>query len=170
MRVVHPATPLHGVSLQTPDGRAGSLHTVRLMRDMVRASREMPAIIATAQSIVGLSPPHDFASEAKTLFEFVRSRVRYVRDVHEVETLTAPVFVLERMCGDCDDKSTLLASLYEAIGFPTRFVLAGYHGDAFEHVYLQVLVGNTWVTADPTMNEAFGWEAPGARVYWVEKV
>ena len=170
MRVVHPVTTLQGVILQTPEGRAGSLHTVGLMREAVRASRILPAIIATAQSIIGLAPPHDFEREAKTLFEFVRSRVRYVRDVHEVETLTAPVYVLERMCGDCDDKSALLASLYEAVGFPTRFVLAGYQGKAFEHVYLQVLVGNTWITADPTMNENFGWEAPGAVVYWVEKV
>lgn len=140
------------------------------MRDLVRESRTLPAIIAAAQSIVGLQPPHDFQREAQTLFEFVRSRVRYVRDVHDVETITAPVFVLERMCGDCDDKATLLASLYEAIGFPTRFVMAGYTGKDFQHVYLQVLVSNAWVTADPTMPEEFGWEAPGAVVYWVEKV
>lgn len=146
------------------------MQTVRIMRDMTRASRSDPAIIAAAQSIVGLQPPHDFKSEARTLFDFVRSRVRYVRDVHEVETLTAPAYVLERMCGDCDDKATLLASLYEAIGFPTRFVLAGYSGNLFEHVYLQVLVEDSWVNADPTMNQPFGWEAPGARVYWVEKV
>jgi Transglutaminase-like superfamily len=170
VRVAHPVTALQGITIETPDGRAGSFQTVALMRAMVRESREQPAIIAKAQSIVGLQPPHDFQSEAKTLFEFVRSRVRYVRDVHEVETLTAPIFVLDRMCGDCDDKATLLASLYEAIGFPTRFVLAGYNGKNFEHVYLQVLVRDAWVNADPTMPMPFGWEAPGAVVYWVEKV
>lgn len=170
MRVIHPTATLQGTILQTPEGRPGSLHTVRLMRDLVRASRTDPAIIATAQNLVGLTPAHDFKAEAKTLFEFVRSRVRYVRDVHEVETLTAPVFVLDRMCGDCDDKATLLASLLEAIGFPTRFVLAGYRGALFDHVYLQVLVGDVWVNADPTVNQPFGWEAPGAVVYWVEPV
>lgn len=146
------------------------MQTVALMRAAVREARTLPGIIHAAQSIVGLVAPHDFNSEARTLYEFVRSRVRYVRDVHDVETLTAPLHVLDRMCGDCDDKSMLLASLYEAVGFPTRFVMAGYHGNLFEHVYLQVLVDDCWVTADPTVPESFGWEAPGATVYWVEKV
>ncbi len=169
MHVPHPQ-PLQGLTFATPEGRAGAIHTARLMRQMVQASRVDPVIIAAAQSIVGLQPPHDFNREALTLFDYVRSRVRYIRDVNEVETLTMPVHVLERMCGDCDDKATLLASLLEAIGFPTRFVLAGYTGSQFEHVYLQVLVDGEWISADPTIDVPFGWEAPGAVVYWVERV
>ena len=157
MRVTHPPM-LTGVLLPTPEGVAGSLHTVALMRSMVEASKIAPEVLQASHSIVGLAPQHGEESEARTLFEFVRDDVRYVPDVLGVETLTEPAYVLQRLSGDCDDKATLLAALLESVGRPTRFVLAGYTpgNREFEHVYLQTLVNGEWITADPSVPVPFG--------------
>lgn len=172
MLLAQPVSPQLGYLVQTPDGRAGAVQTMRTMREMVNAAKVNPQIIAAAQSLVSALPPHDFDAEARTLFDYVAKRIRYVRDVANVETLTTPEYVLSRKCGDCDDKVMLLAALLESIGALTRFVIAGYSDNQnFEHVYLQVLIDNEWKTLDPSVNgAAFGWEPPGALVLCVERV
>lgn len=154
-----------------PDGRAGNLHTVALMRQLVNARKVDPYVIQTACNIVYQTPQFSDDAEARALFEFVRDRIRYVRDVVGVETLTDPAMTLRRMVGDCDDQSTLLAALLEAVGYPTRFVMAGYSGREFEHVYLQALLHGEWVSMDPTENrQPMGWEPPCPTAYWTERV
>lgn len=165
MRVTH-SPLLAGILIDSPEGTAGAWHTVSLMRAMVETSKTDGAILQTAHSLVGLTPQHNPRTEAETLFQFVRDDVRYVRDIHGVETLTEPAFVLQRMTGDCDDKATLLATLLEAVGYPTRFVLAGYETPGeFQHVYLQTLIDGEWITADPSVYKPFGFEVPGAVTY-----
>jgi transglutaminase-like putative cysteine protease len=159
-----------------PEGRAGTFYTVRTMRELVRAARTSPAIVALARNLVWMLPPHDVAAEAQTLFQYVRDRIRYVRDVLDVETLATPEATARIMSGDCDDKSTLLAALFEAIGLRTRFVMAQYLGPDYEHVYLQVLVPDSegfeqWITCDASLPGApFGFEPPGATKIWHETV
>jgi transglutaminase-like putative cysteine protease len=65
--------------------------------------------------------------------------------------------------GDCDDQVVLLATLLEAVGYPTRFVVSGYNDPGqFEHVYLQAWLNDQWVNMDPTEQHPMGWAAPGA--------
>lgn len=152
-----------------PDGVPGVRVTVRTMRALVNLWRVDPRIISAARSIVFLTPAKDAYSEAQALFWYVRDHVRYVMDVNGVETLSTPLMTLETRSGDCDDQSALLATLFEAIGYPTRFVVAGYNEyGVFEHVYLQVLLNDQWITCDPTENEGFGWEPPDAVTMMIE--
>ena len=73
--------------------------------------------------------------------------------------------------GDCDDQSALLGALLESIGIPTRFVVAGYSGDYFEHVYLQAwLDSDGWVDMDATEPHPMGWSPPDATVIAYEAV
>lgn len=171
MRVTHPPL-LSGTLIPTPDGKAGAYHTVGIMRGMVNEGKLQPEILHASHSLIGLAPQHGEWTEAETLFHFVRDDVRYIPDVLGVETLTEPAFVLQRCSGDCDDKATLLAALLESVGRPTRFVLAGYTPGLreYEHVYLQTLVNGEWISADPSVPVAFGWEAPGAVIYWRENM
>ena len=68
---------------------------------------------------------------------------------------------MHRQVGDCDDKSTLLATLFECAGYPTRFVLAGYtYPGVFEHIYVQVFAGGDWINADATEPQALGFAPP----------
>lgn len=104
----------------------------------------------TALDLVKHLPQKRWASEADALFVFVRDRIRYVRDVNEVETVATPVKTLEYGQGDCDDKTVLLAALLEAIGHPTAFVAVGYAPQTFSHVYLQTKINKKWVGMETT--------------------
>jgi transglutaminase-like putative cysteine protease len=145
------------------------MQTLRQMRAMVKACKIEPAIISAASQIVFLTPENDSRAELDALFNWVRDYVRYTRDVHGVETLADPVTTMRRRCGDCDDQTTLLATFFEAVGYPTRFVVAGYHGADFEHVYLQVMDSNgNWIDADPTVRNWLGWSPPDPTVIFFE--
>jgi transglutaminase-like putative cysteine protease len=140
------------------------------MRELVNACRVDPGVIQTAVGIIYLTPERADLAEVNALFCWVRDHVRYVRDVVGVETLCDPRMTLQRMVGDCDDQVTLLCSLLESVGYPTRFVMAGYNGPDFEHVYCQVLVNGQWLDCDPTEREPIGWAPPAPVAYYIEGV
>lgn len=141
------------------------------MRALVRAFRVNPQLRQAASSIIFTTPQRDQLAEADALFSWVRDSVRYVRDVHEVETLQTPLITWQSRLGDCDDQVTLLASLLESVGYPTRFVAAGYaQPGIFEHVYLQALLGVEWVDMDPTEPHALGWAPPDPVALMIERV
>jgi len=151
------------------DGAAGVFETLRLMRALVDAYKTDPVIRQTAISVAFLTPAHDEAGEMEALFSFVRDNIRYTKDVYNIETLSTPLKVLQMRVGDCDDMTVLLASLLEAIGYPTRFVIEGYADfDTWQHVYLEACLQGTWVALDPTEQVAMGWAPDDALIRWVE--
>jgi transglutaminase-like putative cysteine protease len=139
-----------------------------MMRDAINAAKSDPAIINAAVSVVYLMPEKDEFSEARALFHYVQRHIRYVRDVHGLETLASPRLTLARMVGDCDDQTALLGAMLESVGIPTRLVMAAYTSEDFEHVYLQAFAGGEWHSCDPTEHNEFGWEAPGAHKMFIE--
>lgn len=108
----------------------------------------------------------EFRCEAKSLFDWVRDRVKWIRDTRGIETLQYPHRTLAYGAGDCDDLSILLGTLATSIGIPTMFrAIAANPGrkDQYSHVYVMMdPVGNDrWIAADPTVKSAaFGWESP----------
>ena len=166
-----PQVDLHGTRGFLANGFAGVAQTIDHMRRLVREYRTDGAIRRAAANILFLTPDRYGAHRAAALFEWVRDHVRYIPDVHEVETLATPVKTLAALFGDCDDQATLLATLFESVGMPTRFVVAAYSDPAIlEHVYLQVLVCGEWIDCDPTEPQPFGWAPPGAVAVYVERV
>lgn len=160
------APALLGAVVRT-DGRPQS--TVRLMRDMIDRAKLDPSIISAAHSIVLLTPERQPLHEVNAIYEWVRDRIRYVGDVHGVETLSYPALVMRRKTGDCDDQTMLLCALLESIGYPTRLVIAQYAGNGFEHVYAQVFAGNQWLDCEPIERSGFvGYAYPDARQIWIE--
>jgi transglutaminase-like putative cysteine protease len=153
-------TRLYGIA----EGKSGILQTARLMRDIVAHYKLNPVVRDTALSLVAHLPQKDEAGEIAALFYFVRDQVRYVKDIYDVETVHTPDVLLEIMQGDCDDKSVLLASLLESIGYETAFKIVGFNGPDFEHVYVYVYAAGVDVAQhlDATEPEEPGWEAPGA--------
>ena len=157
-----------------PNGVPGTMETVQRMRALVNEWRVDPSIINAARSIVFNEPAKNDLAEARAVFRFVQGRVRYVRDVRDVETLATPLATLQTRSGDCDDHATLLATLLESIGFETRFVLASYQSDqAFEHVYLAVLISQgdypVWMFCDSTESGPFGWHAENPVLFYMER-
>lgn len=164
-----PLLTLSGQIVQIPDGLAGTEATIATMRDMVNRCKTSPIIRQAATTVAFLQPEKDYRAEAEAIFNEVRDGVRYMRDVHGVETLQEPPITLASRLGDCDDQSALLAAMLESIGVPTRFVVAGYSGDYYEHVYLQAWLDG-WVDMDPTEPHPMGWAPPDPTVIAFEAV
>lgn len=109
-----------------------------------------PEIRSLALSLIRGHSQKDWTSEIKSLHNFVRDNIRYVRDVRGVETLHTPLKLLELGQGDCDDKSVLLATLLESIGHPTRFVAIGFAPNRYDHVYVDTRLRDVWVGLETT--------------------
>ena len=166
-----PTPIISGTSATISDGVVGVYQTLQQMRKMVNAAKITPQIRQAATGLIFMTPQKDELSEVETLFNFVRDTVRYTRDIHGVETLSAPYQTLLGKIGDCDDQTMLLCALLEAIGYPTRFVIAGYFNAAcFEHVYCQVSAAGQWIDCDPTEPYAMGYAPPDPTLLAFEAV
>lgn len=150
------AQTLHDI----PDGRRGTLVTLKLMRALVRAAKTTPVIRNLALSLTGNLQQKDYVGEVRRIHAYVRDNTRYLRDVRGVETVQTPAKTLELGQGDCDDKATLLASLLESIGHPTRFVAMGFKDGDFCHVYVETRMGLKWIGLETTEPVSVGWYPP----------
>ena len=86
--------------------------------------------------------------------------MRYIKDINGVETLADPLQVVRQGQGDCDDKATLIATLLESIGHPTRFVAVGFNAGELSHVYVETKLGSRWIALEPTEPVQMGWCVP----------
>ena len=165
-----PAPFFEAKLVDVPGGMSGAFDTVAKMRALVRAAKTDPEMLNQAVRCIFMQTEHDQRAECEAIFNYVRSHIRYVRDVAGIETLAHPRMTILRGVGDCDDQSTLLATLFEAAGYLTRFVMAGYSSMDYEHVYCEVFCNGQWFACDPTVREFFGWAPPNAQIMWIEKV
>ena len=133
------------------------------MRDYVEKYKIAPEIRELSLSLVKHLPQKNFRAEVDALFKFVQNKIRYVKDIHDVETVQTPLKTLEYGQGDCDDKSTLLAAMLQSLGHPTRFHAMGFRPDNVSHVLLEVKRGNQWVALDATEPVSMGWLPPGIK-------
>jgi transglutaminase-like putative cysteine protease len=150
-------------------GAAGIRQTLGYMVSIVKQYRKNPEIRALAERIIADVPEKDYIGEIRALFNFVRDNVRYTQDIRDVETLKTPDATLFSAQGDCDDKSTLIATLCETVGFVTRFIAIGMNQrGVFEHVYAEVKLGTVWIAMDTTENVSLGWK-PKTPVAYMER-
>lgn len=159
--------PMTATLQAIPDGKAGTVATLKIMKELVKAGKTTLPVRNLALSLISGLPQKDYFNELKVLHRFVRDNIRYVRDVHGVETVQTPDVTLALRAGDCDDKSVLLAALLESIGHPTRFVAIGFKPDDFVHVYVENRVGTAWVPAETTEPVDVGWSPKNivSRIY-----
>jgi hypothetical protein len=166
-----PTPVLSGQIVHLANGVAGVQQTLRMMRQLVNQCKTNIQIRQAATNTIFLTPEKDEYSEAEAIFNFVRDRIRYVKDVNDVETLSTPMLTLEGRLGDCDDQTVLLASMLESVGYPTRFVVEGYHAPGeYEHVYMQALVFGQFIPMDPTEQHHMGWSPPDPVSQLVERI
>jgi len=107
----------------------------------------------------------DWWGEVQALFKAIRNGVRYVRDIHKVDTFQAPNRTLEFGGGDCDDYTITLGSALQAIGFPIKIrIVQSSDSSDYNHIFL--LVGmpprdpNKWYSLDASLNKPPGWHPP----------
>lgn len=147
---------------EIPDGSAGVMATLRIMRDMAREARRDYAIRRLAEEIIRDAnvDEKDWANEARAIHNYVRDNIRYTFDINGIETVKTPQKLLESRIGDCDDKSLLTAALLESIGHPARFVAVGFEPGQLSHVFVETRIGNRWFASDTTEPVDFGWTPP----------
>lgn len=146
-----------------PDGKQGVIATLKAMRSIVKQYKTAIPVRTLAVALTNGNRQKDWLAEVKALHAFVRDKIRYVRDVVDVETLQTPDITLKTGAGDCDDKSMLLAAMLESIGHPTRFVAIGFQPDEFSHVYVESRVGNKWLPLETTEPVHIGWLPPNIK-------
>jgi len=146
-----------------PSGAAGTVATLKLMRASVARSLRSPdqAVRLKALEIVRGIAARQYTAEASALHRFVRDAIRYVKDVDGIETLQTAEKTLELAQGDCDDKSTLLATLLKSVGHPVKFVALGFNGKSFSHVLIETRVKDKWIPAETIIPKPFGWYPRG---------
>lgn len=143
-----------------PQGVPGVKTTLKLMQTLVRNYKKSPKIRQAALDILASAglEQKDYSGEVKALFDFVRDRIRYVRDIRNVETINTPDSILDNAAGDCDDKALLLAAMLESVGHPTGFRAVGFRPGAFSHVLALTRIGPKWVPLDATEPAQMGWQ------------
>lgn len=167
---LYPAAVPHTLAA-LPGGNEGIRTTLKHMVRFVRKYKSDAGIRTLAVELTKDLPSKDYAAEVHTLFNWVKSNIRYVRDVQGVETLQTPKETLRQHSGDCDDQSMLLAALLCSIDHPVRFIALGFKGAPFSHVLVQTKIGDRWVPLDTTVEYSYvGWFPPGATTFMVARV
>lgn len=156
-------------TLQTiPAGTPGTKRTLEIMRKLVHEGKKSPLVRHVSVLLTQDIEQKNKFAEIYALYNFVKDRIRYVRDIRNVETLHTAERILQNKAGDCDDKSILLASLLESLGFKTRFVAVGFappkkgffgkpQARGYSHVLPEVLLKNAWIPLETTEPVNIGW-------------
>lgn len=148
------------------DGIRGTEQTLVEMKRLIITGARDPVVINETRRVVGYIPEKDYKKEIDAIFGYVQNRVRYTKDVVGVETLTTPRRMIQQIqtqgftYGDCDDKISLLGAMLESIGHPVRLIVTSQSPTReFQHVYLEVKLGERWISLDPTKRDvSSGWE------------
>lgn len=153
--------PPQQVLLAIPDGVSGIQETLKYMIALANYGKKQGVIIQRANELLKYVPPKQWFQQVKALWEFVKSDIRYTRDVKDVETLYYPEQTLAQGYGDCDDKAVLLASMLLATGHPVRFIAVGFEPGQYSHVYPETKIGPYWIPLETTEPVDIGWSPPG---------
>lgn len=153
-----------------PEGKAGSIATMRVMRDLVRAAIRDPAQQIRETALGILRGVNSFSAQAQAIQLWVQQNIEYRRDPPDLELVQTPQVTLQLKAGDCDDQSVVTAALLQATGHPAQFIAVGLNGGPLSHVFVQTLIGTKWVSVETILPKAMGWNPPGITSFYIVKV
>jgi transglutaminase-like putative cysteine protease len=153
-----------------PEGKAGSIATMRAMRQLVRDAIRDPQQQIREAALTILRGVNSFSDQARAIQQWVQQNIEYRRDPPDLELVQTPQVTLQLRAGDCDDHATLTAALLQSTGHPTQFIAVGLDGGPWSHVLTQTLIGTKWVAVETIQPRALGWMPPGITSYYIQKV
>lgn len=111
----------------------------------------------------------DYWGEVKAIFYWMRANVRYIRDMHSIDTFARAMRTIEARGGDCDDYTIATGALLMSIGYPVRMKTIQTRGsNDWNHIYLQVGLPpgspTKWRTLDASVDQPAGWEASSSMI------
>ncbi|HEU4951143.1 MAG TPA: transglutaminase domain-containing protein [Holophagaceae bacterium] len=144
---------------------------VQLLRDFVVAPALAPGVLGMAftrgilTEALGRAPKdangHNKSALAVRVFEFVRTRIRYVNDPLGQEYFQTVPGIWKAGMGDCEDFAALLAALFTAAGIPVRARLIKIpKAQGWAHIYLMAFLDGAWRAFDATEKWPAGWQFP----------
>lgn len=138
-----------------PGGAEGVRTTLKVMAKLARQGSVNPLIRQFTQTLVQSLSQKDRIGEIRSIGEFVRDSIRYVRDPVGTELVQTPDATMRLKSGDCDDKATLTAAMLLSIGHPARFVAIGFAPGSFSHVFVETRInrkdgGYPWMAIETT--------------------
>lgn len=153
---------------------------IRFIRSMTKKGMDDPRIRRIATSIVTREcgkdkkgdtiwcvPEKDHRREIEAVFNAVRRRVRYVRDIANKDTYQHPFRSWELRASDCDDYASLLAALLGSIGYESKFRVIKTKGASdWDHIFLLVKLprNDEWMALDASVAKPPGWHPPRAMI------
>ena len=90
-------------------------------------------------------------AKATAIYNYVRDQISYSFYYNSKYGATNTLFKYKT--GNCCDKANALVALLRAANIHARYVHGSCtfsSGSTYGHVWVQVLIGDTWVVADPT--------------------
>ena len=145
------------------NGNDAVMFTLKKMRELVNEYKIKPEIREWTNYIHTIfnntTDGRDFKKVFENIYNFVKTYIRYQKDIEGVETLQSPFQTLRLQMGDCDDQSILIATLLEASGYPSRFSVVSNRPDKiFTHVFAEGYTPTMqWIILD-TVEDVFGAE------------
>jgi len=130
---------------QLPDGLSGNKKTVK---EMIRAARKTAALPIIRECAIHILNSYgvnsmNYKDECIAIGDWVKKNVRYVRDPEDIELLTDPVTMIDKISrgiarGDCDDMALLIATLLLSIGHQPFFRCVRYRSNTgnYNHIYV----------------------------------
>jgi hypothetical protein len=137
------------------DGMKGIWQEVDRMIEYVRQFSADPEIVDFTRTLVMGCPARDIRCEIEKIHHFVKKHARFVQDPTHREVISTPTKMIDdvedkgRTAGDCDELSTLEATLLAALGITPRFRFGG-EGREIYHVWVQAKYGPHWVDLEPS--------------------
>jgi len=129
---------------------------------LIKTGRVDPLIRDTAWRVIRGLAERDELSEAKSLFSYVRDKIRYVRDPYGEDVFEDAKFTLGRRSGDCDATCVLLGAMLQSVGFPYRIKVVSRDGRRWTHVFGVCGIPKSkpakWVAVDASAPRPMGWE------------
>lgn len=190
---ISPAASLH-LNGTTGSVRTGSPYFLRIpYTSLKRVLKEMQKLITqfsgdprirdlvfrvttglSADPRSGLPNMRNFDGVAQTIYRWINTHIRYVRDPVDIEWLQSPIVTLQKGMGDCDDLSILAASMLRSVGITTQFVLVKAdprYKNIYSHIYLEYQNGiGQWIPFDMTMHSRTGVALGENRIFGKKKI
>jgi transglutaminase-like putative cysteine protease len=146
-------------------GDAGTMQTLRKMRQIANAGLRTPIVIEQARRIVenaGVMGRNQ-AEKYRAIRDWMLGSLQFMPDPVGMELLATPDYMVRMaqangfVSGDCDDAAILGAALGKAVGLPAKFRALSFVNKRrpFQHVYTLLLVGRVWADLDTTRSQRF---------------
>jgi len=147
------------VEMKKMPGNAGIIQTVDVMKKMREFYKKDPIIRTFVLKKLVRYKRINALEDIETVYHILKERLRYVSDIHGIETVQSPRYTWNVRAGDCDDFALIGAVFLETVGIPTKFKIVG-KGNEFSHIYTLAQYRGNWYPFDLTASK-FGVERKG---------